>query len=46
MYSKGEDLVEGYMEKGKIRLCGEQRINIGENIKIEKDSWGQQGTPT
>ena len=45
MYTKGEDLVEGHMEEGEVRLHGGQGVNIEEDIRIGENSWGQQETP-
>jgi len=46
MYSKEENLVEGHIKKGEARLYGEQKVNIEEDIRMEEDSQGQQGTLT
>jgi len=45
MCSKEKDLVEGHIEAKEARLCGEQKVNIEKNIRIEENSWGQQETP-
>jgi len=45
IYTKEENLVEGHMEEGEVRLHEEQKVNIEEDIRIREDSWGQQETP-
>jgi len=46
MCSKEENLVEGHIKKEKARLYGKQKVNIEEDIRMEEDSQGQQGTLT
>jgi len=38
MCSKEKDLVEGHIEAKEARLCGEQKVNIEKNIRIEENS--------
>jgi len=44
MYSLEEGLGKSHIEEGGDRLCKGQGASIEEDIRIEEDSWGQQGT--